>query len=366
MPTARPARVPRAGWMGGVTIAPNQSWHQCHVGGNILRMSKSRLLTFEAFPQEIVLEGFTEEILSGLGMFLAKLSSDEVAATPYRVVARSGKWRSEVATKPRCCRPWHRHVQRDGEDLLEMPGGRVRLEPGRAEALVEWSEGSNGVDGFVATTLLEVAMGHALALNGYVVNHAAAIEIEGQALLVVGPSRSGKSTLGAAVLAAGGAVVSDDLVILGFDERGTASAGALRRNLWFRDGSEGLLPDIMRARLREEASFGEPRWGLERAAFPKNFRTRVRPRAIVVLRRDLRIRGYRLRLVSAADGLAGLILASSALFLSGRYPLERDRCMPALIDLANSARCFEVRMGKALLEDPTTIVRRLAADVFAD
>jgi hypothetical protein len=246
-----------------------------------------------------------------------------------------------------------------------MPGGRVRLAPGRAEALVEWAEGAMHVDGFVAMALLEAAMSHALALRGHVVNHAAAFEIDGAGLLAVGRTRSGKSTLSSAVLAAGGAVVSDDSVILGLDGGGNPSAGALRRDLWLRDGSEELLPAAMRTRLWEVSSFGERRWGLARADFPASFRTSVQPRAIVLLRRDLRIRGYALRRVSAGDGLARLILASSALFLSGRYPLERGRCMQCLVELANGAPCFEVRMGRALVEDPVATVRRLAGDLLS-
>jgi hypothetical protein len=328
-------------------------------------MAKTHLLTFEAFPQRVALEGFSEEILRGLAMFMASLSIAEASAAPYRVVAGGTGGRPALAAEDHRRRPWRRHDRRDGEDLVVMPGGRVRIAPGRAEAAVEWAAGGTCVDGFVAITLLEVALSHALALEGYVVNHAAAIEIDGTALLAVGPTRAGKSTLCAAALAAGGAVVSDDSVILGLDEDGSASAGALRRDLWVRDGSEGLLPKAMRKNLLETASLGERRWGLKRAAIPNRSRNRVRPQAMVLLRRDLRRRGYALRRVSASDGLAGLILASSALFLSGRYPLERKRCMPGLMELANSAPCFELRMGRVLVEDPVTTVRRLAGDVFA-
>ena len=326
---------------------------------------KTDLLTFEAFPERVVLEGFDEEVLRGLGMFMAQVTAGEVGDTSYRVVARGGTTaRSPAAgTTPSRRRPWRRHVRREGEDLVVMPGGRVRLAPGRAKAVVEWTDTAATVDGFVTTTLLEVAMSHALAMGGYVVNHAASIEIDGTALLAVGRTHAGKSTLSAAALAAGGAVVSDDSVILGLDDKGAPSAGVLRRDLWLRDGSEELLPEALRARLWETASLGERRWGLERAAFPKQFRTGVRPQAIVLLRRDLRVRGFALRRVSSADGLAGLILASSALFLSGRYPVERERCMPGLLALVNSAPCFEVRMGRALVEDPAATVRRLVEDL---
>jgi hypothetical protein len=229
--------------------------------------------------------------------------------------------------------------------------------------MVDWADTGAVVDGFVAMSLLEGALTHALAISGHVVNHAAALEVGGTELLVVGPSRAGKSTLCAAALAAGGAVVSDDSVILGIDDEGSSSAGALRRDLWLRDGSVELLPERLRARLWETASFGERRWGLERAAFSELFRTRVRPHAIVLLRRDLRVREYVLRRVSSADGLAGLILASSPLFLSDRYPVERKRCLPALLALVNGTPCFEVRMGRAMVDEPIATIGRFVEAV---
>jgi len=326
-------------------------------------MAKSHVLEFEAFPEAVLLQGFDEEILRGLGMFMASPSVGEDRTAPYRILTGGGRWRPAATTKQRRRRPWRRHIRRDGEDLVMMSGGRVRLAPGRVEAVVEWMDAGAGVDGFVAINLLEIALSHALAMNGYVVNHAACVKIGGTALLAIGRTHAGKSTLSAAALAAGGAVVSDDSVILGFDDEGVPSAGALRRDLWLRDGSEGLLPKALRARLWETASFGERRWGLERAAFPELFQTRVQPLAIVLLRRDLRVRDFALRRVSSADGLTGLILASSALFLSGRYPLERERCMPGLLALANSAPCFEVRMGRDLVDDPVATVRRLVEAV---
>jgi len=328
-------------------------------------MVKTNLLTFEAFPERVAFEGFDEEVLRGLGMFMARVTEGEADEAAYRVVAGGGgiPRRRTAGAAPRTRRPWRRHVRLGDEDLLVMPGGRVHLAAGRAEAVVEWSGAGAAADGFVTTTLLETALIHALALTGYVVNHAAALEFGGATLLAVGPSRAGKSTLSAASLAAGGAVVSDDSVILGPDYEGAPSAGALRRDLWLRDGSVALLPNVLRARLWETASFGEQHWGLERAAFPELFQTRVRPQAIVLLHRDLRVRGFTLHRVSSAEGLAGLIQASSPLFLSGRYPVERERCMPELERFVNGVPCFEVRMGRALVEDPAATVRRFFEDV---
>jgi hypothetical protein len=36
-----------------------------------------------------------------------------------------------------------------------------------------------------------------------------------------------------------------------------------------------------------------------------------------------------------------------------------------LTRLVNDAPCFEVRMGRVLVEDPTATVRRLVEDVFS-
>jgi hypothetical protein len=326
---------------------------------------KTHLLTFEAFPETVALEGFDDQVLAGLGMLMVSVSGGEVGDAAYRVVASGGRKprQSNAGGAPRWRRPWGRHVRQNGEDLVVMPGGRVRLAPGRSEAVVEWLDAYAAIDEFVATSLLETALIHALAVGGFVVNHAAALEVGGEGLLVVGASRAGKSTLCAAALATGGTVVSDDSVILGLADDGVPAAGALRRNLWLRDGSVELLPEALRGQLWETESFGEQRWGLERAAFPDFFRTRVRPKAIILLRRDLRVRGFALRRVNSADGLAGLILASSPLFLSGRYPVERERCLPALLALVNGAPCFEVRMGRVMVDDPVATIGRLVEEI---
>jgi hypothetical protein len=211
----------------------------------------------------------------------------------------------------------------------------------------------------VLTSQLEMAMSHALAMRGYVVNHAAAFEVDGTALLAVGPTHAGKSTLCGAALAAGGAVVSDDSVILGLDGDGAPSVGALRRNLWLREGSAEILPRELQSSLKRVAVFGEDRWGLDRGVFGERFRTRVRPEAIVLLRRDRRMRGFKLRELSSADGLAGILMASTALFFSPRYPTERDRCLWGLTALVNSVPCFSLRMGTGLVTDPVTTVQSL-------
>ena len=104
-------------------------------------MVKINLLTFEAYPRSVLFEGFDEETLRGLGVFIANVSDGGAGDATYCVVAGGGTPRKRAASAvPRNRRPWRRHVCRDGEDIVMMPGGRVRLAPGRAEAVVEWSD----------------------------------------------------------------------------------------------------------------------------------------------------------------------------------------------------------------------------------
>lgn len=328
-------------------------------------MQTSHLLTFDAFPERVRLDGFDEALLQSQKALLVRVSEEETAEAPYRVVAtsRRGVMREGREKAAASRRPFVRFVPGPEEDLVLMPGGRVRLAPARAVATVEFWRPQADIAGFVVGTLVEAALIHALALRARAVVHAAALEVGGTSFLAVGPTRAGKSTLTAAALRAGGAVVSDDSVILGHDDSDRVVVGALRRNLWFREGTVDLVPEVLRSSLWEGVSFGERRWGLEREGSSELFRTRVRPGAVLLLRRDKRLRGMRVRQVSAAEALAGLIRATSPLFLSGRYPVERERLMPVLTHLVNETPCFMVQMGRTLVEDPEGTVEKLVAEI---
>lgn len=321
-------------------------------------MSSANLIAFEAYPERMVIEGLGEDVVGLLGAFMVRIQPGGTDDPAYRVVAEGNRPRVKGGDAISGRRPYRRHLFRDGEDRAHMPGCNLRLAPGRPLAVVEFPA-EKSTDGYVITNQLELAMSHALAMSGRVVSHAAALEVDGAALLAVGRTHTGKSTLCAAVLAAGGAVVSDDSVILGLDDRGAPSVGALRRNLWLRKGSVDILPPDMRRGLKNGVMFGEDRWGLDRGACGERFRTRVRPDAVVLFHRDRRLRGFELRVVDAADALAGIVLASKALFFSSRYEVERDRCMQSLTGLVNTTRCFSLRMGTDLVRDPLATVGSL-------
>ena len=59
-----------------------------------------------------------------------------------------------------------------------------------------------------------------LAWRGAVPLHCSAVEIDGRAILIAGPAGAGKSTLAAALVDAGGRLVSDDLSVLAATDDG--------------------------------------------------------------------------------------------------------------------------------------------------
>ena len=328
-------------------------------------MEPSNLLTFSAFPERVRLDGFDDVLLQGLQALLVRLSEVGFEEAPYRVtahVATGEALRIDGVAATR--RPALRFVPGPDEDLVMMAAGRVRLAPARPSAVLEIRPTSGGISAYAASVLTEAALTHALALRGRAVLHAAALELGGTSILAAGSTKAGKSTLAAAVLRAGGGVVSDDSVVLGADDQGAVVAGALRRDVWFRKGTVDLLPDGLRSRLREGSSFGERRWGLERQSSRSGFREHVQPDVVILLRRDARMRAMRIANVSAAEALAGLIRATSPLFLSGRYPVEREHLLPVLTSLANDTPCFAVRMGRILLEDPERAVEEMVGRIM--
>lgn len=83
-----------------------------------------------------------------------------------------------------------------------------------------------------------------LTLSGAPVLHAAAVSVDGTALVVAGPSGAGKSTIAARMCADGAALVTDDLLRLDLGEgvwchRGTRAVRLRRRAFALADGLDG-------------------------------------------------------------------------------------------------------------------------------
>jgi hypothetical protein len=160
---------------------------------------------------------------------------------------------------------------------------------------------ASGADPEVLPIFLEGSiLAHALAADGLLTLHASAVEVEGQALAIVGGSGAGKSTLAALLCGAGARLVADDA--LRVDPTGSGATCF--------PGSRGL-------RLRPAAaSLGS---GIEGALMEETVdgRTRVLPpwrgdgplelRAVLVPELSREAKRLRMRRLGALDALQELL-----------------------------------------------------------
>lgn len=96
--------------------------------------------------------------------------------------------------------PWYRQAifdMRDGREIDVLPG------PGWGGALPHAFYGT--------------VVAHLLAWRGLIPMHGCAVAVDGRAVLIVGAAGTGKSSLTAGLIAAGAALVSDDLSAVAFD-----------------------------------------------------------------------------------------------------------------------------------------------------
>lgn len=243
-----------------------------------------------------------------------------------------------------------------GLEEIEGPTWTLRFEHGKGSAVTAIPGASQPAFERVAGAL-ELALIHALALRGSSVIHACCFTFGGRSVVALGPSNAGKSTLAAAVLVAGGAVVSDDSVVVGLREGDRLHASFFRSALIFRAGAEDCL-------LRGFAGFLRPirwsngvRWAIPRhrlgaSALPL---TGVDEVWLLVGRQGVvsAITGR----PSSAEVLSSVAQGGAPLFLSARFPAERVAAMPALRFLAERIPRYSVSLGPDLLQQPLEVIR---------
>jgi len=116
---------------------------------------------------------------------------------------------AEPAAKPRLT-VWsvgdHYHLKyKDGTEFLVDNGG--------THVWVTWPTDTLTLED-TATYLLGPVMGFVLLLRGFVSLHACALAVDDQAIAIVGPAGSGKSTTAAAFAGQGYAILAEDVVTL--------------------------------------------------------------------------------------------------------------------------------------------------------
>lgn len=213
---------------------------------------------------------------------------------------------------------------------------------------------------------VSVAIAQAVAVVGVTMVHALAAELHGLRILALGPSGAGKSTLAAAVLAAGGCVVSDDLVWLGLDATGQVRIRGSRPFLSFRAGTLPVLPASIRAALRAcVADDGERYWDLYRQDCPAAFMDSFVPDCLLVVRRSsTAAAGSALATLSHAEAYAAFQCAAQPLhFVDTRGPALVEAATGVARAVVSGLPLYRLDAGVRLVTDPVSEMRGLADQI---
>jgi len=207
--------------------------------------------------------------------------------------------------------------------------------------------------------LVDIGVGHLLARQGLPVLHSCSFEMDGQAALGLGESFSGKSSVAAAVMRAGGRVVSDDVALVIRGSNGCCSLLPVRSYGWFRGRTREIVPAELQEKMYENEEDGQPRWTLSREDAGDHFVGRSTPNVIWIQSIDRRLKEGRVEPVDQGKVFAALIRASSPLYLSRHCPEVRDKLIPVFRALCEQCRGYRVRLAPRLLEDPVGEMERL-------
>lgn len=279
-------------------------------------------------------------------------SSAKPIETPARsviIVSPTGSWPSwaySLDTLPRDPKQTA-FEEVDGRLVVCMPDGYVvRGESGGVEILA-FDELSAGLGG-----CLDLASSWVLAEEGGVVLHAAAVVVAGKSLLVVGESRSGKSTLSAMTAVGGGQIVSDDVVLLQSSGSEAFVVSAVRRHAWLRTDMASALP--LAGLYRQSGGHGgEQTYCLSRDANSEFYRQSARVDACLFLDAPVR---ERLDVTTnapcpPAEGLARLLAGSNSLLALPISGLGHKSVLATLSSLVASVPLRKVQSGRDLLSD---------------
>jgi len=206
---------------------------------------------------------------------------------------------------------------------------------------------------------VDLCVTHLLALQGGTMLHGAAVELGGAGVLAVGYSGSGKSTLAAAALAAGGAVVSDDLLLAGKLPSGEISLATMRRAMVLREAGFQILSQDFRELLKPYDIKGKRRWQLSQKDAPSAFTEWIDPRHLWLVSVDRRLGSSRVEGVDQAAALAWLIRGTTDRFLTEAFPRERDAQLQVLKTLAEARPACRIRLGRDLLTAPAATLEHL-------
>lgn len=250
----------------------------------------------------------------------------------------------------------------DGRVRIRGRGGWLEVEPGRPGAEVAIPQDASG-DGSDQRDLVAHALHHALALDGSVLLHAVAVEIDGVGILAAAPSGGGKSTFAAACVRCGGRVVSDDLVAVSCMSGRPPLAWGVRRDLHLRPAAREVVGEPAVLRLADAAFGSGRRLVARRSDGTTSFVSVTVLDVTAALVVDPEVDDVQVRRTTAAQSLAVLIDAGTPLLLGPMFPTERERLTSALRATLQATETIELRVGHALMREPARVVPGLVREL---
>lgn len=193
-----------------------------------------------------------------------------------------------------------------------------------------------------------------LAQSGVLSLHASAVASRSGAILVLGASGLGKSTLAAAWMHIG-QVISDDHVLVSLDVAETPIAWVepFRADIYLRHDGIGLIPEAARAHIED----GSTKVRLPRAQAREYFCECAPLVALVILEPEGRTAASIMHPLSQAEMLLAIVAANSYLSVGPR--LAPPALWLAASELASRMPAFRLSVGSDLLHRPEHAVRSL-------
>jgi hypothetical protein len=343
-------------------LSPSQQ--QPRVGGRQRSVGFKQNTISVLFPDigwKLRLEGYETDFIQEISDYwgIGQIESLNLESDFDYVIRRSIKDSPHAGRSQR-----HRHPRVQpgrSQDQIKFANGSVTVSPGSAASKVNVTRCASPEE---EAELLEVAVMHGLALQGVAILHGVGFSLGSLNCVAVGPSCSGKSTLAASVITAGGRVVSDDALLVWSTSRNETSVRCFRRDLMLRVESLGVPPEDLRARFCEVPFGTGNRWQLRRDEMGKGcFLDRLKPDVFLALRIDRRLRRSRIREIQRASALLKVLQASTPLYVSPRYPLERRSLLPVLRRLVENTVCCELSLGRDLMSNPAQAVNLVAEEI---